>query len=88
MGLGGSDEGGGGVLCSCNTEKSVNVYIARRSFVRPVHTSYYVGGRLSNGASWGVCFSHLSESRKVSGRPSATLVGSLFRGGCVRDAML
>lgn len=22
---------------------------------------YYVGGRLSNGASWGVCFSHLSE---------------------------
>jgi len=62
MELGGSDEGGGGVLCSCNTEKLANVHIVRRSFVRPVHTSYYVGGRLSNGASWGVCFSHLSES--------------------------
>ena len=61
MGLGGSDEGGGGVLCSCNTEKLANVHIVRRSFVRPVHI-IVVGGRLSNKGLFLGSFSHLSES--------------------------
>jgi len=88
MGLGGSDEAGE-VYYAAATRRNRSMYTLLGEALSGLSILVIMwGGDLVMGLLGVFVFPTCPRSWKGSGRPSATLVGSLFRGGCVRDAML
>ena len=82
-------EGGGGVLLQLqHGEIGQCIHCSEKLLSGLSILVIMWGGDLVMGLLGVFVFPTCPRAWKVSGRPSATLVGSLFRGGCVRDAML